>query len=163
MGQDEGTPNFAGQERDRIEEELADLRRRRDEMRAELQGDADTVGDRGDAADALQRSADLAGIDEQISRLTWLLAGGNTDAPPGQLPNGTEVTVRFPGDEPLRMRIIHFLEETPAGEEDTTLTSDSPLGLALFGRRAGETVTYSTPRGGELQVELLAIDIPNER
>ena len=129
-------------------------------MRAELEGDADTVGDRGDAADALQRSEDLAGIDEQINRLTWLLAGGNADAP-GQLPNGTEVTVRFPGDEPVRMRIIHFLEETPPGEEDTTLTSDSPLGLALFGRRAGETVTYSTPRG-ELQVELLAIDIPNE-
>ncbi len=61
------------------------------------------------------------------------------------------------------MRIVHFLEETPAGEEDTTLTSDSPLGLALFGRQAGETVTYSTPRGGELQVELLAVDIPNER
>lgn len=161
MTQDEGSLEFAGQERDRIEEELADLRRRRDQMRAELQGDADTVGDRGDAADALQRSEDLAGIDEQINRLTWLLAGGNEDTP-GQLPNGTEVTLRFPGDEPVRMRIVHFLEETPAGEEDTTLTSDSPLGLALFGRQAGETVTYSTPRG-ELQVELLAIDIPNER
>ncbi len=161
MTQDEGSLEFAGQERDRIEEELADLRRRRDQMRAELQGDADTVGDRGDAADALQRSEDLAGIEEQINRLAWLLAGGNEDTP-GQLPNGTEVTLRFPGDEPVRMRIVHFLEETPAGEEDTTLTSDSPLGLALFGRQAGETVTYSTPRG-ELQVELLAIDIPNER
>lgn len=75
MGQDERTPNFAAQERDRIEEELAELRSRRDQMRAELQGDADTVGDRGDAADALQRSEDLAGIDEQINRLTWLLAG----------------------------------------------------------------------------------------
>jgi transcription elongation GreA/GreB family factor len=127
-------------------------------LRAELQGDADTVGDRGDAADALQRSEELAGIDEQIDKLTWLLAGGNADTP-GQLPTGTMVTLRFPGDEPVRMRIIHFLEETPAGEEDTTLTSDSPLGLALFGRRAGETVTYATPRG-ELQVDLLAIELP---
>ena len=161
MGQDEGTPNFAGQERGRIEEELAELRSRRDQLRAELADDADTVGDRGDAADALQRSEDLAGIDEQIGRLTWLLAGGNADTP-GELPNGTEVTVRFPGDEPVRMRVVHFLEETPAGEEDTTLTADSPLGLALVGRRAGDTVTYATPRG-ELQVELLAIDIPTER
>jgi transcription elongation factor GreA len=159
MDQDTGSTDFTDKERGRIEEELADLRGRRDQLRAELQGDADTVGDRGDAADALQRSEDLAGIDEQINRLTWLLAGGNADTP-GQLPNGTAVTLRFPGDEPVRMRIIHFLEETPAGQEDTTLTSDSPLGLALFGRRAGETVTYSTPRG-ELQVDLLAIDIPN--
>jgi len=130
-------------------------------MRAELQGDADTVGDSGDDADALQRSEDLAGIDEQINRLTWLLAGGNAETP-GQLPDGTTVTLRFPGEEPIQMRILHFLEETPAGDEDTTLTSDSPLGLALFGRRAGETVTYSTPRG-ELQVDLLAIEYPDER
>lgn len=158
MGQDSGSTNFTEQERGRIDEELADLRRRRDQMRSESQGDADTVGDRGDAADALQRSEELAGIDAQINRLTWLLAGGNADAP-GQLPNGTEVTLRFPGDEPIRMRVLHFLEETPAGEEDTTLTADSPLGLALFGRTAGETITYSTPRG-ELQVDLLAIDYP---
>jgi transcription elongation GreA/GreB family factor len=158
MGQD---TNFTGEERDRIEEELADLRSRGDQMRAELRSGADTVGDSGDAADALQRSEDLAGIDEQINRLTWLLAGGNADTP-GQVPNGTEVTLRFPGDKPVQMRIVNFLEETPAGEEDTTLTSDSPLGLALFGRRAGETVTYSTPRG-ELQVELLAIEFPNKR
>ncbi|GAY13903.1 hypothetical protein MSZK_06290 [Mycobacterium sp. shizuoka-1] len=155
MGQD---TEFTGKERSRIEEELDDLRGRRDQMRADLQADAETVGDRGDDADALQRSEDLAGIEDQIKRLTWLLAGGNADSP-GQLPNGTTVTLQFPGDEPVQMRIIHFLEETPAGEEDTTLTSDSPLGLALFGRQAGETVTYSTPRG-ELQVDLLAIDIP---
>ncbi|AQT82456.1 hypothetical protein B1R94_00615 [Mycolicibacterium litorale] len=158
MGQDTGSTNFSEQERNRIEEELADLRRRADQMRTESQGDADTVGDRGDAADALQRSEELAGIEAQIDRLTWLLAGGNADAP-GQLPNGTEVTLQFPGDEPIRMKVLHFLEETPAGEEDTTLTADSPLGLALFGRSAGETITYATPRG-ELQVDLLAIDYP---
>lgn len=157
MGQD---TELSGEERDRVEEELADLRRRRDQMRAELQGDADTVGDRGDAADALQRSEDLAGIEEQINRLTWLLAGGNADTP-GQVPNGTTVTVRFPGDEPIQMRVVHFLEEIPPGEADTTLTSDSPLGLALFGRRAGDMIRYSTPRG-ELHVELLAIDFPND-
>lgn len=158
MSQHTGAGNFAEQERSRVEAELADLRRRRDQMRAELQDDADTVGDRGDAADAIQRAEDLAGIDEQIGRLTWLLAGGNT-AVEGQLPNGTQVTIRFPGDEPVRMRVIHFLEETPAGAEDTTLTADSPLGLALVGRKAGETVTYATPRG-ELQVDLLEIDYP---
>lgn len=158
MNQHTGAGNFAEQERSRVEAELADLRRRRDQMRAELRDDADTVGDRGDAADAIQRAEDLAGIDEQIARLTWLLAGGNT-AVEGQLPNGTQVTIRFPGDEPVRMRVVHFLEETPAGAEDTTLTADSPLGLALVGRKAGDTVIYDTPRG-ELQVDLLEIDYP---
>lgn len=159
MSQDTGSRSFAEQERRRIESELAELRRRRDQVRAELQGDAGTVGDRGDAADAIQRAEDLAGIEEQINRLTWLLAGGAATVP-GQLPNGTEVTLRFPGEDEIRMRVVHFLEETPPGQEDTTLTSDSPLGLALFGRKAGETITYSTPRG-ELQVELLAIEVPD--
>ena len=150
--------NFAEQERARLEAELADLRRRREQLHAELQADAEAVRDRGDAADALQRAEDLGGLDEQINRLSWLLAGGNATVP-GQLPNGTAVKLRWPDGEEVDMRVVNFIEETPAGAEDTTLTADSPLGLALFGRKAGETITYRTPRG-ELQVELLAIEQP---
>lgn len=159
MTQDTGSTNFAEEERSRVEAELADLRRRRDEMRAELQGDADTVGDRGDAADAIQRAEDLAGIEEQINRLTWLLAGGNA-AVEGQLPNGTEVTLRFADEAEVRMRVVSFVGETPAGAEESTLTADSPLGLALVGRKAGDTIAYPAP-GGEQEVELLAVDLPN--
>ena len=159
MTPDSATPNFAEQEHARLEAELADLRRRRDQMRSELQDDAETVGDRGDAADALQRAEDLAGIEEQIGHLSWLLAGGDSHVE-GQLPNGTEVTLRFPDDAAeTRMRVVHYIEETPAGAEDSTLTADSPLGLALFGRKAGDHITYQTPRG-ELQVTLLAIELP---
>jgi len=151
--------DFAERERARLESELADLRRRRDELRADLRADAESVGDRGDAAESLQRAEDLGLVEEQIARLTWVLAGGSSTAE-GQLPNGTEVRLRFPDDdEDISMRVVNFIEETPAGAEDTTLTSDSPLGLALYGRKAGETITYRTPRG-ELQVKLLAIELP---
>jgi transcription elongation GreA/GreB family factor len=158
MSQDTGSKDFVEQERARLEAELADLKRRRDQLRSDLQGDAETVGDRGDAADALQRAEDLAGVEEQISRLTWLLAGGNATVE-GQLPNGTAVTLRFADGEKVDMRVVNFIEETPAGAEDTTLTADSPLGLALYGRKAGETITYRTPRG-EQKVKLLAIEYP---
>ena len=158
MSQDTGSKKFVEQEHARLESELADLKRRRDQLRSDLQGDAETVGDRGDAADALQRADDLAGVEEQISRVTWLLAGGNP-AVDGQLPNGTEVKLRWPDGEEVAMRVVNFIEETPAGAEDTTLTSDSPLGLALFGRKAGDTVSYRTPRG-ETEVKLLAIKLP---
>ena len=150
--------NFAEQERARLETELADLKRRRDQLRSDLQGDAETVGDRGDAAEALQRAEDLGGVEEQIGRVTWLLAGGNATVE-GQLPNGTAVTLRFADGEEVEMRVVNFIEETPAGAEDTTLTADSPLGLALYGRKAGETITYRTPRG-ETQVDLLGIEYP---
>lgn len=158
MSRDRGSKKFVEQERARLESELTDLKRRRDQLRSDLQGDAETVGDRGDAADALQRAEDLAGVEEQIGRVTWLLAGGNTTVE-GQLPNGTEVKLRFSDGEESTMRVVNYIEETPAGAEDTTLTADSPLGLALFGRKAGETISYRTPRG-ELEVTLLAIKTP---
>lgn len=154
----QGSKKFVEQEHARLEAELAELRRRREQLHAELQGDADAVGDRGDAAEALQRAEDLAGLDEQIGRLSWLLAGGNATVE-GQLPNGTEVKLRFADGEETRMRVVNFIEETPEGAEDTTLTADSPLGLALFGHKAGDTITYRTP-GGEQQVTLLAIKTP---
>ena len=150
--------NFAEQERARLEAELAALRKRRDQLRADLVADADTVGDRGDAADALQRAEDLGGVEEQISRQANLLAGGDATID-GQLPNGTAVKLRWPDGEEVAMRVVNYIEETPAGAEDTTLTADSPLGLALYGRKAGETVTYRTP-SGELQVDLLSIKLP---
>ena len=154
-----GTGSFAEREHAHLEAELAELRRRRDQLRSELQDDAETVGDRGDAADALQRAEDLAGVEEQIGHVSWLLAGGN-ETVEGQLPNGTEVTLRFPDDkEDVRMRVVNFIEETPAGAEDSTLTADSPLGLALFGHKAGDKITYQTPRG-ELKVTLRAIELP---
>lgn len=154
----QGSKKFVEQEHARLEAELAELRRRREQLHAELQADADAVGDRGDAAEALQRAEDLAGLDEQIGRLSWLLAGGNATVE-GQLPNGTEVKLRFADGEEARMRVVNFIEETPEGAEDTTLTADSPLGLALFGHKAGDTITYRTP-GGEQQVTLLAIKTP---
>lgn len=158
MSPNTGSKKFVEQEHARLESELADLRRRREQLHSELQADAESVGDRGDAADALQRAEDLGGLDEQISRLTWLLAGGNASVE-GQLPNGTQVKLRWADGEESTMRVVNFIEETPAGEEDTTLTADSPLGLALHGHKAGATITYRTPRG-EQQVTLLSIKLP---
>lgn len=158
MSPNTGSKKFVEQEHARLESELAELRRRREQLHAELQQDAESVGDRGDAAEALQRAEDLGGLDEQISRLTWLLAGGNASVD-GQLPNGTQVKLRWADGEETTMRVVNFIEETPAGEEDTTLTADSPLGLALFGQKAGATITYRTPRG-EQQVTLLSIKLP---
>ena len=57
------------------------------------------------------------------------------------------------------MRVVNYIEQTPAGAEDTTLTADSPLGLALVGHKSGDRITYQTSRG-ELQVALLAIELP---
>jgi transcription elongation factor GreA len=151
---------LSNDEKRRIEVELTQLRQRRDRMVAELQSDLGTVGDRGDAADAIQRSDEVAGLDGQIEKLTWALQGGlSGSAAEGALPDGTHVTLRFPDTGEVRMRVVAIVEETADGAEDTTLTADSPLGAALAGHRPGDTVNYATPHG-EQQVVLVAIDHP---
>jgi transcription elongation factor GreA len=128
-------------------------------MRGGLESDEDTVGDRGDAADEVQLADQVAGIDDRINELEWLLRGGSPPSQTDTLPDGTEVTLRFADTGVVKMRVIAVVAETPAGEQDDTLTADSPLGLALVGHQPGDTVSYSTPQG-EQQVEIIALSFP---
>jgi len=73
------------------------------------------------------------------------------------LPHGAHVTVKFSDGEVVTMRVISVVEEI--GEADETLTADSPLGIALAGHKAGDNVTYSTPRGQQT-VKLVSLKQP---
>jgi transcription elongation factor GreA len=151
---------LADASRERINAELARLRERRDRLKGEVRSDRGAVSDHADAADAIQRADELASLDERIIELDRLLQTG----PPssngtGLLPSGTEVTLRFPDGSVVTMQVILVIEETPIGGEAETLTAGSPLGLALAGRQAGDTVTYKTPHG-ENRVELLEVRYP---
>lgn len=143
--------------RRRLEEELAGLRQRRRELAAELEGATD-VGDRADAAEALELRDDLIWVDEQIAETVARLTG--TESPgSADLPDGTEVTLRFADGRVATLRVVAFPEEAPEGAEDTTLTVHSPLGRALAGHGPGETVTYATPNG-PVQITILDLRPP---
>jgi transcription elongation GreA/GreB family factor len=151
---------LADASRDRISAELARLRERRDRLEAEVRSDRGAVSDHADAADAIQRADELAGLDERIGELDRLLRTGPSPSNgAGALPGGTEVTLKFPDGSVVKMHVISVVEETPIGGEAETLTAGSPLGLALAGRQAGDTVTYTTPQG-EIHVELLDVKYP---
>ena len=142
---------------------MTELRKRRERLVADLEGDEDTVGDRGDAADEIQLAEELGFVDRRISELEATLQGGaSVPNAAGLLPDGAEVTVKFPDGQVATMRVISVVEQIPADEVKetlTTLTADSPLGLALAGHQPGDVVSYVTPHGQE-QVELLAIRLP---
>jgi transcription elongation GreA/GreB family factor len=151
---------LADASRDRINAELARLRERRDRLEGEVRDDRGAVSDHADAADAIQRADELASLDERISELDRLLQTG----PPrsdgtGTLPGGTEVTLRFPDGSIVKMQVVSVREEAPIGGEAETLTAGSPLGMALAGRQAGDTITYKTPHG-KISVELLELKYP---
>lgn len=146
--------------RENLAAELDRLKQRRDRLEVEVKNDRGMVGDHGDAAEAIQRADELVVLADRINELDRRLRSGPSPSDNSEvLPGGTEVTLRFPDGEVVTMHVISIVEETPAGREAETLTARSPLGQALAGRKAGDTVTYSTPQG-ENQVELISVKLP---
>lgn len=147
------------QARARLEAELATLRERRRALAAAMSEQESDVGDRADAANALEDGDDLAAVDERIGTVTALLAGG-AEQPPGRVPDGTTATLLFDDDTEESVRVVAIPEEVAAGQQDMTVTADSPLGLALAGRRAGDTIRYSTPLGVVL-ARIVSVEFPS--
>jgi transcription elongation factor GreA len=148
--------------RDRLERELAQAREQRHRLAVQLGGedpdDPDT-GDRGDDANELEGLDDLARMDRRIDELERLLADPAALDTPAGLVDGTTVTLRFPDGDESTFRIVAIPEQAPAGDQDDVVTAESPIGQALVGRRAGDTITYAGP-DGELQARVVALRAP---
>jgi transcription elongation factor GreA len=74
----------------------------------------------------------------------------------GVVAPGKLVTIRHRGDDEAETYLLGLREEK--GDFDV-LTPDSPLGRALIGHSAGETVSAQVP-AGELIVEILEVRAP---
>jgi transcription elongation factor GreA len=149
-------PGLDDATRARLEHELARVREERRRLAVQLAGedpDDPDVGDRGDDALRLEGADDVARLEQRIDELERLLTEGG--ATPG-LPDGTLVTLRFPDGDEATYRVVAIPEEEPGDDQDEVLTSDSPLGRALVGHQAGDTVTYEGPDGA-LQAEVVAL------
>ncbi|MEU3692699.1 GreA/GreB family elongation factor [Streptomyces narbonensis] len=129
-----------------FERELADLRTERETVAVTLRdGGGDQVGDRADQADELQRVAELQRLDARIAEIDGRLREGAVAGPPSTdaVGVGSSVTVRFADGTETTVQIGVVAEVLDA----TMVTADSPLGRALLGHRAGDTVEYDTPEG----------------
>jgi transcription elongation factor GreA len=154
------TPRLSADGRKQLERELALLRKQRRELAADLSGD-DPVGDRADQAVALERADDLVQMDGRIKEIVELLArAGWAQEHPGDLSDGTVVTLRFADGTVETLRAVLVADEASEDEAARVFTVDSPLGLAVAGCHAGDTVSYPTP-DGEASVDVLAIVPPS--
>ncbi|MFC5667798.1 GreA/GreB family elongation factor [Kitasatospora misakiensis] len=136
-----------------LERDLADLRTERASVAATLQG-GEEVGDRADQADELQRADALDQLDDRIAGIEGRLREAAVAGEPSTetVGVGSTVTLRFADDDELTVRIGELAEEL----DPDLVTADSPLGLVLLGRRAGETVEYDAP-GGRTSAVVLSI------
>lgn len=72
----------------------------------------------------------------------------------GTISSGCFVELRYEGDDATERYLFGSIEEREEGVE--ILSPGSPLGEALLGATAGDTVSYESP-GGNLSVEVVSV------
>ena len=73
----------------------------------------------------------------------------------GAVATGSIVSIRYEGDEDVERYLVGSIEER---RDDLTVVSPgSPLGQALTGHTAGDTIDYDAPNG-TLRVEILTVE-----
>jgi transcription elongation factor GreA len=145
----------------------------KDEL-AQLQGPTrDTIVERIEAARAegdLSENAgyhaareELAKLQFRVHQLQDLLQRAHVGTPPstdGRAAEGTVVTVRFSGEDETE---TFLLGDRNLASLDSSVTHDvyspsSPLGAAVQGAEAGETVTYKAPNGSTMSLEIVSVE-----
>ncbi len=69
---------------------------------------------------------------------------------------GSIVEIRYQGDDDTERYLIGSIEERHG--DLTVMSPGSPLGQALLGQKPGSSVSYETPTGAELTVEIVSVD-----
>jgi transcription elongation factor GreA len=141
---------------DRVTEELA---AREGDKRQKIVEAIATARAHGDLSENAEYHAarEQQGLNEsEIRRLRKMLENAqiietsdDDVVEPGKL-----VSLRYHGDDDIETYLLGLQEER--GGDHDILTPDSPLGRALVGRSAGETVVAQVP-AGELKVEIVEV------
>lgn len=95
-----------------------------------------------------QKEAEVRKIRQMLENAEIISSDTDTVVKPGKV-----ITIRHEGEEP-ETYLLGLREEK--GGEYEILTPDSPLGRALVGHSAGETVIAKVP-AGELKIEVVEV------
>jgi transcription elongation factor GreA len=102
---------------------------------------------------------DQGKLEARIRQITELLRTAKVGAAPdtgGKAAPGMVLEVRFEGESTVERFLIGSREDI--GHSMEVYSAGSPLGLALAGHGAGESVTYQTPTGKPMTVEILSVE-----
>jgi transcription elongation factor GreA len=131
----------------RLEEELNDLRtRRRPELHTRIQ-EATESGDISDNSEYEELKDEWASLEARIYELEQTLERAEVIQREGgeeTIGLGTKVTLRSDDGEEETWILVSPQE---ANTLDGTISTQSPVGEALIGRRVGDSATVRTPSG----------------
>ncbi|MGQ0519944.1 MAG: GreA/GreB family elongation factor [Actinomycetota bacterium] len=144
---------------DRLREELEDLTTRgrveiaRAIEAARMLGDLSENGDYHAAKDSQGKmESRIRHIERILSSATIVEGRAGAD---GVVVAGSTVGIRYEGDDDVERFLIGSIEERVEGVQ--VMTPGSALGMALLGKRAGDTVEYEAPTGAVLEVEIVDV------
>ncbi len=136
-----------------LEEELAHLKSRRGEI-AEKIAEARDFGDLSENAEYDAAREDQGVTETRIAEIEDILLNATVinskDANKVQL--GTTVELKV-GNKTSTYTVVGPVEANPL---EGKISNESPMGIALMGRRIGETVQIDTPKG-QLKYEILTL------
>lgn len=116
-------------------------------------------GDLSENADYHKAKEDQAFLEGRIQELETII--GNvviiTEAKSndGVIGIGSKVLVKEKGREPVKYFVVGAKEADPRNGK---ISNESPLGRALLGHRAGETVSFQTPAGSSISLEISEVE-----
>ncbi|MDQ7820043.1 MAG: transcription elongation factor GreA [Armatimonadota bacterium] len=133
----------------RLEEELEHLKTVRRKEVAERIKQSKAFGDLMENSEYEDAKNEQAFVEGRILQLEQLLRNArvvdNHGVPPDQVTVGSTVQVKDLGSgEEITYMIVGTAEADPARAR---ISNESPVGRALLGRRAGETVEVTVPAG----------------
>ncbi len=142
----------------KLRTELEDLKGpQRTELAARLR-EAIQQGDLSENADYSKAKEDQAFLEGRIQELEALLGRANIitreGSADGTIAVGSVVVIKEKGREPSQYFLVGAAEADPRNGK---ISNESPIGRALLGHKAGETVEAETP-AGKLVFEILEVE-----
>jgi transcription elongation factor GreA len=143
---------------DRLQEELAERSGPRREQIVKRIEAAREEGDLKENGGYHAAKEEQGKNEARVKVLRHLLENAKIGAPEaaeGVVAQGQVVTVRFPAFDDTETFLLGSREEAATTSIDV-YSPTSPLGGAVLGRTVGETVSYATPSGKTLDVEIVS-------
>ena len=164
MAQDtEATSQGTWLTKDAYDRLTAELARRQEVDRKEIAQRVEAARQEGDLREnaGYHAAREEAALNEaRIAQLTELLEKAEIGevADDGTVSAGTIVTAKIGAKEQVfALGGQEITADVPAGVK--VFSPDAPLGKALMGHKAGETVSYQAPNGKEIKAEIIDVKV----
>jgi transcription elongation factor GreA len=143
---------------DRLQAELEQLIAHRPVIAAEISArrEEGDLRENGGYHAAREEQGKMEGRIRQLQELLRTARVGDAPSSDNVAP-GTVVTIQYEDDDEAE-RFLLGSREISATTDLTVYSPESPLGKAILGARAGDTVSYTAPSGAEIKVKVIEFE-----